>query len=174
MKKLIPFIILLLGSVPLFAQRFCSGAKIHSFKRSSIPGMIQGPDIRDDGKVINKPVRPVINYFIYMELPSAKTVIDRVWIDGKAYRTSIDTIASTPVTVSGGQVGKFETRDTVVPKTRKAVVRLNIHEQEEISPADKIRGQLDGSAVLVEFHVGRKKYFTRSGEWKKLPSVVLQ
>ena len=174
MKKLIPFIILILGLVPAFAQRFCSKAKVHAYKRSSIPGMIQEPEVRDDGKVINKPVRPVVNYFIYLELPTSKTIVDRVWIDGKSYRTSIDTITATPVVISGGQPGRFEASDTVVPFTRKPVVRINIHEALEINPSEKVRNQLSGSAVLIEFHQGKRKYFTRVREWKKLPSVVLQ
>lgn len=165
---------LLVGLVPAFGQKFCTKARIHAFKRSSIPGIIQEPEVRDDGKVINKPVKPVVSYFIYMELPSSRTLVDRVWIDGVSYRTSIDTISSTPVIISGGQPGKFEARDTVVPSTRKQVVRLNIHEALATDPSENIRKQLEGTAVLIEFHNGKRQYFTRAKEWKKLPSVVLQ
>lgn len=174
MKIYFTLIVLLISAPVLFAQKQCKRLTVHSFIRNSMPGNFPKGEAMENAGNVNKPVRPVTSYLIYIENPSKKAKINSVWIDGTAYKAELEKIEQTPVIIAGGQVGKFQKNDTIIHNPKGSVYRVHMKEISKEPVNARLQELSKKNAAVVEFSIGRRKYYNVSGEWKKLQPVVLQ
>ena len=68
MKKFATLILLIVLANGVYAQKYCKKAIVHAYQRNSMPGNFPQRETSEDGK-IQRPVKPVVSYHIYMEEP---------------------------------------------------------------------------------------------------------
>ncbi len=172
MKSISILLVLMLSATFIFAQRECKRITVHAFTRNAVPGMMPRGEAREDGSTVARPIKPVTNYEVYLENPAAKAQVTAIYIDGTAYKATWELVQS-PVIIQGGQVGQYQSNDTIINKTSNKVYKLLIGDRLE-NPTSKLAEMSKSNAVVVELVSGKKKYYSYSAEWKKLKPVVLQ
>ncbi|MGZ5255188.1 MAG: hypothetical protein ACXWV4_12475 [Flavitalea sp.] len=172
MKKLSPFLLLLALASTGFSQAYCKKAVVHAYQRSSMPGNFPQRETSEDGK-IQKPVRPVLSYHIYMEDPVDGWEVSKVWINGEAFQVRTERVEKTPIIIAGGQVGKYQRNDTIQTRSSR-VMRIIPNGRTESASTQKIRELATKHPVVVEFKRGKRVYYSYASTFKKLQPVVLQ
>lgn len=172
MKKFATLILLIVLASGVYAQKYCKKAIVHAYQRSSMPGNFPQRETSEDGK-IQRPVKPVLSYHIYLEEPVEGWEITRVWISGEAFQVRTEKVEKTPIIVAGGQVGKYQRNDTIQTKSAR-VTRVIPNGKSESVSTEKIRELAAKHPVVVEFKRERKTYYSYAPVFKKLQPVVLQ
>lgn len=172
MKKLSTLLLFIVLASTGFAQKYCKKAVVHAYQRSSMPGNFPQRETSENGQ-IQKPVRPVVSYHIYMEEPVEGWEISRIWINGEPFQVRTEKVEKTPIIVAGGQVGKYQRNDTIQTKSGRVTRIIPNGKSNEIS-TQKIRELAAKQPVVVEFKRGRKTYYNYASTFKKLQPVVLQ
>lgn len=172
MKKFATLMLLVLLAGGVYAQKYCKKAIVHAYQRSSMPGNFPQRETSEDGQ-IQRPVKPVVSYHIYMEEPVEGWEITRVWINGEALQVRTEKVEKTPIIVAGGQVGKYQRNDTIKTKSDR-VTRIIPNGKSDAASTQKIRELAAKHPVLVEFKRGKKNYYSYAPAFKKLQPVVLQ
>lgn len=174
MRMSLAVIAVLIPAIGL-AQKKCERIKLHAYQRSTLPGMVPGGVVNEDGKMVE--ARPRINttYYLYLETPVKKKLdISTIWINGEAYNADVDTVQSKPVVIGKTPVGNLQRTDTLVRNTPHTLLQLKPKQKKEITPTEKIRSILERHDVMVEFAIGRRKYYSSQEEIKKLEPLALQ
>lgn len=172
MKKLSTLLLFLVLAGTGFSQKYCKKAEIHAYQRSSMPGNFPQRETSEDGRV-QRPVKPVVSYHIYMEKPVDDWEITRIWINGEAFQVRTEMVENTPIIIAGGQVGKYQRNDTIQTKSGR-VLRIIPNGKSDTPSTQKIRDLASKKPVLVEFKRGSKTYYSFAPAFKKLQPVVLQ
>lgn len=174
MKFYFTLIVFLLSGPLIFGQKQCKRMKVHSYVRNSMPGNFPKGEAMENGGNVDKPIRPVSSYLIYIENPSKKAKVHTVWLDGTAYIAELEKIEQKPVIIAGGQVGKFQKNDTILQRPKGNVYRVHMKEISKEPINNKLQELSRNNPVVIEFTIGKRKYYNVSREWKKLQPVVLQ
>lgn len=172
MKKLFTLLLFLVLASTGFSQKYCKKAIVHAYQRNSMPGNFPQRETPEDGK-IQRPVKPVVSYHIYLEEPVEGWVITRLWINGEAFPVRTEKVDKTPIVVAGGQVGKYQRNDTIQTKSGR-VTRIIPNGKNDAPTTPKMKELATKNAVVVEFKRGRKTYYSYASVFKKLQPVVLQ
>lgn len=101
-------------------------------------------------------------------------MVNTVWLDGTAYIAELEKIEQKPVIIAGGQVGKFQKNDTILQRPKGNVYRVHMKEISKEPINNKLQELSKNNPVVIEFTIGKRKYYNVSREWKKLQPVVLQ
>lgn len=147
---------------------------VHGFIRNSMPGNFPKGEAMENAGSVEKPIRPVTSYLVYIDNPPKKAKVHTVWLDGTPYTAELEKIEKTPVIIPGGQVGKFQKNDSIIQNPTGTVYRVHMKEIRKEPLNEKLQAISKKNPVVIEFNIGRRKYYNVSGEWKKLQPVVLQ
>lgn len=147
--------------------------KAHAYIRHSTPGAVPKVVAREEGSPIKKTATVLVNYSIYIEVKKGSSItINRLWIDGQAFKARKETILETPVVFKQQAIGNQYQTDTLVPKTRNLVWKLVQDGMQ--NTVSKVPEKSKGNDLLIEYSWKGKKYYYVVKEWKKLPPLVLQ
>lgn len=147
--------------------------KVHAFVRHSTPGAVPKVVARENGAPIKKTASALVNYSIYVELKKGSSItINRLWIDGQAFKARKEIILETPVVFKQQAIGNQYQTDTLVPKTNNIVWKLVQDGMQ--NTVSKVPEKFKGNALLIEYVLKGKKYYFAVKEWKKLPPLILQ
>jgi hypothetical protein len=172
MKKILLFTLAYFLSASVQAQA-SPLLKVHAYVRHSTPGAVPKVVASENGAPIKKTATALVNYSIYVELKKGTTItINRLWIDGKAFKARKETVLETPVVFKQAGIGNQYQTDTLVPKTNNIVWKLV--QDGMINQSQKPPKSLKGNALLVEYIWKGKKFYYAVKEWKKLPPLILQ
>ena len=144
----------------------------YAYQRTALPGVAPRKTIDESGNEIARPVKPMVNYFIYFEAkPGENLAPYQIWIDGKPFKATTE-IVSSPVIMQRSHPG--EGPDTLVRKTSNAVMRILQGEELKVKADSKVLKHMKGSKIVVEYTRKGKRCFYQIKEFKKLPPQVLQ
>lgn len=147
--------------------------KAHAYIRHSTPGAVPKVVAREEGSPIKKSATALVNYSIYIEVKKGSSIIiNRLWIEGKAFKARKETVLETPVVFKQQAIGNQYQTDTLVQKTNHIVWKLVQDGMQ--NTVLKVPEKSRGNALLIEYSWKGKKYYYAVKEWKKLPPLILQ
>lgn len=154
----------LLFSISTFAQ--VEGAsKLYGYRQEVMPGTIR---VDENGNQIRP--QPRYNYFIYLA-SSTKVVPTEIWIDGKAFKVGVNTVAETPVKYKNPT--STEKAKTLVPKTTRRVLQLlPMGELTETSTKGKTMSAKN--ELVVIYKGGSKTYYKALSNFTMLDILAMQ
>jgi hypothetical protein len=171
MNKIISCLLAICTCAPAWSQH-CSLENGVAYERATIPATMPKKTLDESGKEIERPVKKMSTYFIYIEsTPNCSIYPDRIWIGSKAYSINLEEIYS-PVIIQYSYPGKQP--DTLVKATGNKVFRIYPKEELQVKADKKISKKLQSSKMIIEYDgVSGKKFFLIK-EIKRLSPLVLQ
>lgn len=116
----------------------CFVTKGTAYERTTIPGNIPRKTLDESGKEVERPIKKLSTYFIYIESkPGCHVLATRIWIGGKAYHVTQEEIMTTPVIIQHSHPGT--PADTLVKQTNNKVLRLQQKEELKLKPDRRIK-----------------------------------
>ena len=172
MNALIYFLLATLTMASVCSQN-CSIKKGYAYERATISGTMPRKTLDESGKEIERPVKKMSSWFIYIESKSTCSLqTERIWIGNKAYNVIQEEIIDKPVVLQYSYPGKQP--DTLVRPTSNKILRLQPMEELQIKPNKKITRELNDSKIIIEYRSKSGKYFFGIKEIQRLTPLVLQ
>lgn len=147
--------------------------KGYAYQRATIPGIIPRKTLDESGKEIEAPVKMMNTYFIYVEIKRGCNLqVTRIWISGKAYHIRQEEVKNTPVVIHHTHPGT--PADTLVMQTNNQVFRIQLQEEWNHKPDNKVISKYPGAKIIIEYiHKSRPVYY-RIQDIKRIAPMVLQ
>lgn len=146
--------------------------KAYAYLRESVPGAIP-KTIDENGKEINTGPVNIKSYQLFLEYKKGTVLRPlRIWIDGRAYGLTMQTIGKTPYTFSRPGIGSNVEIDTLVKKTSNNVYR--IVPAEEISGTSSSKFAQVRNGLVIEYYVGKKLNHYVVKDIRKLSPMILE
>jgi hypothetical protein len=143
------------------------------YERTTIPGTSPKKILDESGSQVERPLKIMNTYFIYIESnPDCHVQATRIWVGKKAFRITQEEITNTPVIIQQSNPGTHP--DTLVKQTSNRVLRLQPKEELQLKPDKKITKKLTTAKVVIEYiSNSRKEYYTIK-DIKRIAPLVLQ
>jgi len=144
-----------------------------AYQRSTIPGTMPRKTLDESGNQVDRPIKKLNTYFIYIQLiHNCDIETTRIWIGGKAYRIAQEVVTHTPVVIEHSHPGALP--DTLVKQTGNKVIRLQPTEELQVKSNKMVRNKLGGGNVVIEYNNNSRSKYYIIKEIKKLAPLVLQ
>lgn len=170
--KLFLYISFLFGiTTNSYAQKKCGVSQAYAYQRATLPGTITTV-IDETGTVKERPRKPKITYFIYLETkPSELIQPSLIWINGKAYKLKTEKI-TTPVLVP--RIDAVKSVDTLVKETSNNVIRIQPVEEASVRPSNAVAKKIKNSQIVIEYVRKSKKQYYTIDRIKTLTPLAMQ
>lgn len=134
---------------------------LRAFKQPVLPGTVpvgvspNTPPSSQIGKRLST------NYYLYLIYPKSTAIQpQQVWIKGKAYKLSVDPVASTPVEHVNRNIPTRPVTTVLVPKTSSKVARLvPVSLLEAATPPATVKKLMQTSELVVSYKWKGKTYY---------------
>ena len=172
MFRLLLTIAIYFSQLQAFSQS-CTIIKGSAYQRATIPGNIPRRDLDETGKEVEKPVKFMNTFFIYVETPRDCIIeVNTIWIAGKAYYVKQEEIKNTPVIIQHTHPGSVP--DTLVKHTQNKVYQIQPAEERKDKSPKKILRKEKNAKIIIEYHHGSRKGSFAFMEVKRIAPMVLQ
>lgn len=169
--RLICAAVILLYNLSLQAQD-CKIEKGYAYQRTTIPGNIPRNDLDESGKEIERPVRMMNTFFIYVETNNGCNLrVTQLWILGKAFRVKQEEVKELPIVIHHTHPGTPP--DTLVPHTMKRVFRLQ-PVADGFDEEKRIPVKQNQKSIRIEYLRKEKKLYYQVHDVKRIAPMVLQ
>jgi hypothetical protein len=175
MKKCIIFLAVFGASLSSVAQLKSPIVNGHAYQRASLPGTIPKGVANEDGSQSDRPIKPMITHFVYLEIkPSQNIKPATIWIRGKSYNLETEKITSVPVVLERQGIGEKTLSDTLVKKTENNVFRIYPRGTLFTKASSAISKKINKQNIVIEYYWKGKKYYYTISNIKNLQPLALQ
>lgn len=175
MKKLFIFLAAFSTSILSIAQLKSPVLNGYAYQRASLPGTIPKGVTNEDGSQADRPVKPMITHFVYLEIkPTQNIKPATIWIRGKSYKLETEKITSIPVVLERQGIGEKTLSDTLVKKTANNVFRIYPKGTLVTKASSAISKKINKQNVVIEYFWKAKKYYYTISDIKNLQPLALQ
>ena len=171
MKRLIPFLLLLISPSILVAQS--KKVRIYAYQQQVIPGLRQ-ITIDESGQTREIPNKIQPRTFLYLEAPrDLKIDPKHVWIDGKLFGVRVST-PQLPVVIPNTAIPS-NPPDTLVRKTSNLVMQLEqVTDVAAFTPSGTAQRKMKSNRIVLHTIENGKNCYYYQNSIKILDPVALQ
>ena len=166
MKKIVGILL----ALPLIALAQGPVVSGNAWQSTTLPGTRNTATSEVTGQEVEKPPKNSTNVVIFLEYKPTENIHPvRVWIDGKGYKASFQSVKNDQVVMEHqGQI------DTLVKKTFYRILRIQPLEEETLKIPASIRKSSTAKNVIIEYLCKSKKYYYTIPAIKKYGPVSLE
>lgn len=150
-------------------------AKLFGYKEPVVSGRSPGNGLEENGKpaILPGQAESSFNYFLYLQ-SSSRVYPSEMWINGKPYAVSIETIKQTPVVRENEVTPSQPSKTELVPATDQMVLALFPVTVSENKLTAIGRSLAAGNELVVVYKQGGKFYYNTLKKLTVLEAAPLQ
>ena len=172
MRNFLLLIMVLISGLVGFGQTSAKIVNVYAFEKSSASPIKSRSIHENNTEAISKP-QSSRDYIFYVEYKKGKSLTPAyVWIDGQAYALTVERNIASPVIRKTETVGNNWQADTLVKKTKNALMKLTLG-RKIIAPT-KSTPVLSASQALLVYNTNAGKQTYQVKEIRILPADILQ
>lgn len=175
MKKWFIFLAALSVSILSIAQSKSPIVNGYAYQRASLPGTIPRGVTNEDGSQADRPIKPMITHFVYLEIKTSQNIKPTtIWIRGKNYNLETEKITTVPLVLDRQGIGDKTLSDTLVKKTANNVFRIYPKGTLVTKASSTISKKINKQNIVIEYYWKSKKYYYTIRAIKNLQPLALQ
>ncbi len=154
-----------------FAQTKGNG-KLYGYKQAVAAGIVR-KQVQEDGTETVPTPRQGANYYIYL-VTSARAYPSELWVNGKLYSASVQSITKTPVEHTNNSIPAEPDTTTLVPKTNQNVIQLTPRPAVNGKAGTKGKSLAGSNELVVVYKQNGRFYYQTLAKLSKLNAAAMQ